>query len=125
MPPKTSSFPKFTRPPKALIEVFDLALAPFPDAERRKMFGYPCSFANGYMFAGLFQNYIILKLPEVERTRFLKFNGARQFEPMPGRPMKEYVVVPEGMLKAKTTLKHWLKKAHDYVTSLPPKKKGK
>ena len=120
---KKPAMPKFTKAPQALVDTFDLALVPFPKAERRKMFGYPCAFANGNMFAGLFQDRLMLRLPDDERARFLKLKDARQFEPMPGRPMREYVEVPEAVLNSKTRLKAWLSKSHDYAAALPTKLK--
>ena len=120
---KKPAMPKFTKAPKAMIATFDLALAPFPKAERRKMFGYPCAFANGNMFAGLFQDKMMLRLPDDERARFLKLKGARPFEPKPGRPMREYVEVPEAVLNSKTKLKAWLSKSYEYAVALPPKEK--
>jgi TfoX/Sxy family transcriptional regulator of competence genes len=117
--------PKFTKAPEALVKAFDLALAPFPKAERRQMFGYPCAFANGNMFAGLFQDRMMLRLPDGERARFLRLKDARPFEPAPGRPMREYVEVPEAVLKSKTKLKAWLSKSFEYAQSLPAKEKKK
>jgi len=40
---------KWKKPPDKLVETFDRALAGFPDAERRQMFGCPCVFLNGNM----------------------------------------------------------------------------
>jgi TfoX/Sxy family transcriptional regulator of competence genes len=81
--------------------------------------------ANGNMFAGLYQDSLILRLPEEERARFLKLKGAQRFEPMPGRPMREYIVVPEGMLKSPKQLNTWLGRSFEYARSLPPKAKKK
>jgi TfoX/Sxy family transcriptional regulator of competence genes len=126
MPAKAKrAMPKWTKAPEALVATFDLALAPFPKAERRKMFGYPAAFANGNMFAGLFQDRMMMRLPEDERAKFLKLKGARLFEPMPGRPMREYVEVPEAVMNSKAKLKNWLGKSYEYAQSLPAKAKKK
>jgi TfoX/Sxy family transcriptional regulator of competence genes len=100
-------------------------MLPFAQAERRKLFGYPSAFANGNMFAGLFQESLVLRLPEAERAKFLKLKGAHPFEPMAGRPMREYVVVPDAMLKSSRQLRGWLAKSYDYARTLPPKVKQK
>jgi hypothetical protein len=44
---------------------------------------------------------------------------------MPGRGMKEYVVVPPQMLKNITALKKWIKRSLEYASDLPPKEKSK
>ena len=123
--PKKRVMPKFTKAPEAMVQTFDLALAPFPKAERRQMFGYPCAFANGNMFAGLFQDKMMLRLADNERASFLKLPGARKFEPMPGRPMREYVEVPEAVLASRAKLKSWLSKSYAYAQAMPAKEKKK
>jgi hypothetical protein len=85
------------------------------------MFGYPCAFLGGHMFSGLFQDHFILRLPDVERAKFLKEKGTAIFEPMPGRPMKEYVLVPPQVLDSDSALQPWLRLSRDYVSGLPPK----
>jgi TfoX/Sxy family transcriptional regulator of competence genes len=73
------------------------------------------------MFAGLHQEDMILRLGEADRAQLLKRPGAKLFEPMPGRPMREYVVVPPPLLDSETQLNTWLEKALTYTRSLPPK----
>jgi TfoX/Sxy family transcriptional regulator of competence genes len=89
--------------------------------ERRKMFGYPCSFVNGNMFAGLFQTGLFLRLSEPDRAAFLKLPGATRFEPMPGRPMREYVTAPTDMVHRPGLVAKWLSRAYTYASSLPAK----
>jgi TfoX/Sxy family transcriptional regulator of competence genes len=88
-----------------------------------KIFGYSCVFAKGNMFAGLHEAGMVLRLPDEQRTEFLRLKGARQFEPMPGRVMREYVVVPKMLLNAPRNLRPWVEKSLAYVSSLPPKPK--
>jgi TfoX/Sxy family transcriptional regulator of competence genes len=96
-------------------------MQPLPGIQLRQMFGYPAAFVNGQMFAGLHEEKMVLRLPEEERASFLLLAGARQFEPMPGWPMREYVVVPPSMLAARDELDGWILKALAYTISLPPK----
>ncbi len=104
------------------IKAFDAALP--HNVERRKMFGYPAAFVNGNMAAGLHQSGAILRLPETDRQALLKAGG-RTFEPMPGRPMREYIVAPADFLEKRDDLKKWLGRAVKYAGSLPPKAKKK
>jgi len=108
--------------PQALVELFEQAVPPSRTVERRRMFGYPAAFANGHLFAGLHQEDFILRLPEPARERAKREHGARPFEPMPGRQMREYVALPEALLGDRVTLGAWLARSLRYVRSLPPKR---
>ena len=87
------------------------------------MFGYSCVFAKGNMFAGLHEGGMVLRLSDEQRTEFLRLKGAKQFEPMPGRVMREYVVVPKVLLNASEELRPWIEKSLAFVSSLPAKPK--
>ena len=89
--------------------------------EPRKMFGYSAAFANGNMFAGLHEVGLVVRLAEKEREAFLRQEGARLFEPMPGRVMREYVVAPDALADAPSALRSWITKAFRYASSLPAK----
>jgi TfoX/Sxy family transcriptional regulator of competence genes len=112
--------PSWSKSPPELIEVFE-SVMPGPPAVARKMFGYPAGFVNGNMFMGLHEHRFVLRLPEEERTRLLAIRGAETFEPMAGRPMREYVVVPASLLADPEGLEAWVAKALAYVAAMPPK----
>jgi TfoX/Sxy family transcriptional regulator of competence genes len=105
------------------VAAFEEATPGMPGAEAKKMFGYSCVFANGHMFAGLHEVGMVLRLPDEKRAEFLRLKGAKPFEPMPGRVMREYVVVPVVLLNAPEQLRAWVEKSLAYVLSLPPKSK--
>jgi TfoX/Sxy family transcriptional regulator of competence genes len=86
------------------------------------MFSYPAAFTKSQMFASVFQDSLILRLPQADREA-LGQKGAGPFEPMPGRPMREYVTVPDTVRDAPSELHAWLIKAQAYAASLPPKRK--
>ena len=113
--------PSFTKSPPELVATFQQAVAGLPLVEERKMFGYPAAFTNGQMFASLFGDAFILRLPESERADFMAQHKSKLFEPMPGRPMREYVVVPPALLKSGRQMDEWLGKALAYAQSLPAK----
>jgi TfoX/Sxy family transcriptional regulator of competence genes len=112
-----------------LIAIFESLAPGDPAVQERKMFGWPARFINGNMFAGLHEESMILRLSEEDRRAFLALKSAAIFESMPGRPMREYVVVPTAMLQKKAELEKWAAKALTYGSSLPPKaarkKKGR
>ena len=60
-----------------------------------KMFGMPSMFINRKAFAGLVNSgAMVFKLGGDAHAKALAIPGAHLFEPMPGRPMKEWVEVP-------------------------------
>ena len=85
------------------------------------MFGFPAAFVNGNMFAGTFEDKIVVRVPDAERERLLTAKRATAFEPMPGRPMKEYVVVPPAVARKRAELASWVARAFAYAEELPPK----
>lgn len=114
---------KWEKPSEKMIEFFDRILPKSPNVERKKMFGYPVGFTNGNMFMGLHSDGIILRLGEVERESLIRQYNARNFEPMPGRKMREYVVVPGSLLSDIASLKTWCEKSYGYASKLKPKEK--
>jgi TfoX/Sxy family transcriptional regulator of competence genes len=88
----------------------------------RPMFGCPAYFTGGNMFAGVWQDTVMLRLPEDGRAA-VAAAGGRPFEPMPGRVMKEYVALPESMVADPEEAAAWVGRAAAYAASLPPKVK--
>ena len=91
----------------------------------RKMFGYPCSFVNGNMFMGLFQDTLFIRLSESDREQFLRLKDTHHLEPIPGRKLKEYVVAPKWMFSKPNLLNKWIEQSLTYLLRLPPKTKKK
>jgi TfoX/Sxy family transcriptional regulator of competence genes len=93
----------------------------------RPMFGNVAGFVNGNMFTGIFGSRVFVRLPEGERRELLAVPGAEVFAPMEGRPMKEYVALPEGGRDEPEAARAWLLRSLAWAASLPPKeaKKGK
>ena len=112
---------KWAAAPPALVERFERALRRYPEAQTRKMFGYPAAFVHGNMLAGLFQDSMMLRLSADDLTRFRKQWGAQPFEPMPGRVMREYAVAPPAIVDSEAELGKWLDDAFRYVSALPAK----
>ncbi|MBI3509899.1 MAG: hypothetical protein HY064_04495 [Bacteroidetes bacterium] len=59
-----------------------------------QMFGMPIIKVNGKALAGLHGKAMVFKLTGETHASALKLKGAQLFEPMKGRPMKEWVVLP-------------------------------
>ena len=61
----------------------------------RKMFGMDGHSCGRKAFGGWWEDKFVLKLPPADHARALKLPGAEAFDPMGGRPMKEWVVLPD------------------------------
>jgi len=107
--------------PSELVKTFEEVIAAVPGAQPRRMFGYPAAFVNGQMFTGVFQDRLFVRLSESDRAELAK-RGGKPFVPMPGRPMREYVEVPPALLRSRSALVGWVRRAFDYASSLPGKR---
>ncbi len=56
-----------------------------------KMFGMPTWKLNGKALGGTWEDSIVFKLDDKSLAEALKLPGAKLFEPMAGRPMKQWV----------------------------------
>jgi len=113
------------RPDEKSKEFFRSLLPDDPRVTIRPMFGNISAFVNGNMFAGLFGNDLFVRLSEENRKELLEKEGASLLEPMKGRPMKEYVVIPKAWWKQHETVRKWIIRSMDWTSKLPPKKKEK
>jgi TfoX/Sxy family transcriptional regulator of competence genes len=120
---KKRAMPKWTKAPESPVAAFAKAAESVPGATVRKMFGYSAAFLAGNMFAGIFQSSVIVRLPQETREGLVE-EGGRPFEPMPGRVMKEYVVLPEKVVRWAPLLHDWIGEAASYARTLPPKAKA-
>jgi hypothetical protein len=80
--------------------------------EQGQMFGMPCIKANRKAFAGLFQDDMVFKLQGDAHAMALDLHGSHLFDPMGGRPMKEWVQVPSTQAGEWS---HLAEKALEYV----------
>lgn len=108
------------KPEAAMVDRFHEAAAGIEGLDIRKMFGFPAGFIGGNMAVGLHQDTLIVRLPEDERRDRLE-QGWHQFEPMPGRPMLEYLALPDAVAADATEARRWMERAAAYVRTLPPK----
>jgi TfoX/Sxy family transcriptional regulator of competence genes len=114
---------KWKKSSPEMAKILDAALLRFT-CDKKPMFGAPVFWINRNMFAGVFEDSIFIRLSEKDRAEILaKYEGAHPFEPLKGRIMKEYIVIPETLYSDKKAFEEWLKKAHAFAASIPPKVK--
>ena len=96
------------------------------NCDYKKMFGYPAYFVNGNMFAGIHGDKLFLRLSDSDVANIMKdCKGVSAFEPMPGRAMKGYVVLPKPIYSDDKLFGEWLNKSINYASSLPLKHEKK
>ncbi len=110
-----------SKSPPALVEQFQAVLPVDGAVVRKLMFGHPAAVVRGHMFACLHRDDMVLRLSEAELDELSEHEGARTFEPMPGRPMRGFVVVPQAVLGEPVKLEAWVAKAFANACSLPDK----
>ena len=112
------------RSPKSTTQARDAFRPLVPDDERvtvRPMFGSIAAFVNGNMFMGLVKDELYVRLDEAQRGE-LRAAGGRALEVMPGRPMKEYVTLPDWQTRT-DDVRAWAQRSLDYALTLAPKQK--
>jgi len=104
-----------------LTATFEATTAAMPGLTRRKMFGEAAAFVNGNMVTGLHAGRWFVRLTGEAKAEALALLGAGPFEPMPGRPMGDYVVLPPSVVADDVALRGWLDRAVAVGRALKPK----
>jgi len=114
--------------PKANIEKYAANLALYEKLVatnpkvKRKGDTMPYTSLNGHMFSLLTkEGWLALRLPSEAREAFLKKYKTKLCEQY-GIVMKEYVQVPDALLKRTQELAEFFDLSYEYVGSLKPKK---
>ena len=115
------AMPSFSKSPVELTERFAAVMDGYPDALRKKMFGYPAAFVGGNMATGLFADQWVVRLPD-DQIEAARAAGAGSFEPVPGKPMKAFVVIPAADVGDDDAIRVWVERGLALAASMPAKK---
>jgi len=113
--------PGFDKSPPELVARFDAIAAEYLDVTRRMTFGYPCLYVGGNMVSGLYESAWHVRLGPAETAELRAIDGAAPFEPMPGRPMTGYTLLPTTVVDDDAAIRHWVERAIAFGATLPPK----
>lgn len=106
--------------PQDKLDAFDDVIATDPQIERKGV-SMPYTSVNGHMFSHLSKEGSMgLRLPKAEREAFLEKYDTTLYV-QHGAIMKEYVTVPDKLLKNTDEMKVYLQISYAYVKSLKPK----
>jgi len=102
------------------VQLYEKLVATNPNVQR-KGDTMPYTSINGNMFSVLAKDGKLgLRLSEEERTAFIKKYKTKLFEQY-GTVMKEYVEVPEALLRKTSELEKFFDLSYEYTSSLRPK----
>ena len=114
---------KMPKPDEASKAYFRSLVPDDPRVEVKPMFGNLAAFVNGNMFLALFGSRVAVRLAEQDQLELLMVEGTARFEPMPGRPMKDYVTLPESWRKQRAKAESWVERSLNHAAALASKKK--
>lgn len=112
---------EFPRRDDATAQLFEACLPEDPGVKVRPMFGQRAAFVNGNMFACTLGTQLVVRLGAKEREALLKEEGASVFEPVKGRKMGEYVVLPGGWRSDPARVRGMVSRSLSWAKALPPK----
>ncbi|HEY8737357.1 MAG TPA: TfoX/Sxy family protein [Candidatus Dormibacteraeota bacterium] len=112
------------KPSEQAKAAFQKLVPPDPNVTTRPMFGNLAGFVNGNMFCRLLGEDLFVRVSDEDQAKVRK-QGGRAFEPMPGRAMTGYVVVPVGWQKKPDATRTWIVTALAWSRILPAKDKSK
>jgi hypothetical protein len=118
---KPLSVARKTDIPEDKLALYEKLITTLPEVERKGA-ANPYTSLNGHMFSLLLgpSGRMALRLPEDERGKFLKKYKTTLYEAY-GAVMKEYVAVPDALLKNTKALQKHLAVSYAYVKTLKPK----
>lgn len=110
---------KNTIPPEKLA-LYDQLIASHPSIERKGV-TMPYTAVNGNMFTYLSpEGSLAIRLPGEEREKFLEKYKTTLYVSQ-GTTLKEYVTVPDELLKNTEELRPYLDLSYAYIKTLKPK----
>ncbi len=105
---------------KETLEYYEKLVATNSHLERKGK-TMPYTSLNGHMFSFLTKEGVVaLRLPAEAREQFIEYFETELCVQY-GKVMKEYVVVPEDLVRQTERLKEYFDLSFEYVSSLKPK----
>lgn len=98
--------------PPELARRFEAALPQTSAVQRRQMFGCPCAFVNGNMFAGLHGDRLVVLLPG---------EAAKRPCVIMGRRLKQYALFADALVLTRGAMAAWIEQGYAYARTLPAK----
>ena len=108
--------------PKSELALYEKLIKSIPELELRTGFGFPYTAINGHMFSFMAKTGSVgIRLPKKERAYYLEKFKTTLFQNHKGPVLKEYVQIPDAILKNTDVLIPLLECSLTYVKTLKPK----
>ena len=111
---------KMPKPSEQAKAAFTKLVSGDPAVTLRPMFGNLAAFVNGNMFAGLFGDGLFVRLPDSEAQPIMRAGG-EPFEPVAGRAMTGYVMIPADWQKRTAYARGHVARALELTRAMPGK----
>jgi TfoX/Sxy family transcriptional regulator of competence genes len=105
---------------KSIEKRIDSLIAPWPNIEKKMMFGGVCYLTRGNMCFGIWKEYLIVRSDQATAQVQLQREHVRPFD-VTGRPMKGWLMVTGQAWSTDAALKEWLVLGRDFALTLPEK----
>jgi hypothetical protein len=114
---------KATSVPPDRLKLYENLVASTPGIDSKSNFGAAYTAINGNMYSMISKYGVVgIRLPEPDRAAFLEKYDAEIFRADPAwPPNKEYVAIPDDLLRRTAELRPYLKASHQYARALRPK----
>jgi TfoX/Sxy family transcriptional regulator of competence genes len=98
----------------------DAVVSGWEGVGEKRMFGGVCHLLHGNMFAGVWKEFLILRLGADGAAFARELPHVRPFD-ITGPPMKGWVMVEPAGCRTASRLRKWLEEARSFALTLPPK----
>jgi len=114
---------KKTTVPEDRLQLYQRLLESVPGVAEKSNFGSAYTAVNGNMYSMISKHGLVgIRLPEPDRSAFLAKYGADLFRGDPAwPPAKEFVAVPDDLLKRTDELAPYLERSLAHTLTLKPK----
>lgn len=115
--------PKRLNVPEDNLRLYERLIDAVAGVEAKSNFGSGYTAINGNMYSMISKHGVVgIRLPEPERTAFIERYDTALFRADPAwPPAKEYVAVPDHLLRDTDTLAPYLRRSYEYALTLRPK----
>lgn len=105
---------------KSIEQRIDALITPWPDMEKKKMFGGVCYLLYGNICFGIWQEYLIVRTGRETALTQLRREHVRPFD-VTGKPMKGWLMVAADGWPSDLALLEWLSMGRSFALTLPEK----
>ena len=117
--------PKKVSAPPEKVRLYERLMAAVEGVDAKSNFGSAYTAVNGNMYSMISKHGVVgIRLPEPDRSAFLVAYDTMLFRGDPAwPPAREFVAVPDELLKDTEALRPYLERGYRYALTLKPKGK--